>query len=184
MSKELTMQCSRVNELLPDHSVELLDASTRRAVERHLELCDGCRRELRLLESVVALVEEHGSRTPPPGLFHAVRNRIETGEVPQQRPAWWAWLYARPARAAAMGLAMGAVAMGLFLPVGPTHSLPPVGLHPTPISGGLVASGELATSIRQHAMAAGEGPLADRVAWEAMAQLAMQERSRRAPGVE
>jgi anti-sigma factor RsiW len=154
--------------LLPDLSVELLDSRLRREVTAHLDACELCSRELRELESVVCLVERYGSVEPPPGLFNAVRNRIESGEVRRERPFWWAWMYSRPARAAAMGLATGAVVLGLVVPAGPPP-IPSPSIHPEPAG---TVSTALASSIRQHAISASEGPLTDRVAWEAMAQLA------------
>jgi anti-sigma factor RsiW len=166
------MICSRVQELLPDYSVELLSNREQQAVKAHLDGCPACSTELHAMESVVALVETYGVRQPPPGLFNAVRNRIEAGDVRQQRPFWWAFFSSGPARTAALGTAMAAVALGLVLPTGPNTALPPQpGLH-TVIGGGMSASGELGGSIRRHALSAAEGPLADRVAWEAMVQLA------------
>src|SRR5438045_3465985 len=97
------MDCSRVRDLLPDYSVEILDGRTRAAVERHLEVCAGCRAERRAQDDVMGLVEQFGARQPPPGLFNAVRNRIEGGDLVRERPAWWAWLYSRPARVLGMG---------------------------------------------------------------------------------
>lgn len=168
------MDCSRTRDLLPDYSVEILDVRTHREVDAHLQICADCRKELRVLDSVMTLVETHGALEPPVGLFNGVRNRIEAGDFVRQRPAWWVVFLTRPARIGAMGLAMGAVALGLVMPTGPSSQVhAPLPLNPD--SGvSSVASGELGNSIRQHAMSASEGPLADRVAWEAMAQLASQ----------
>ena len=171
--------------MLPDYSVDLLDARTHRTVETHLSLCEGCRDELRIMDSVMTLVERHGVRQPPAGLFNAVRNQIESGEIRRDRPVWWAWLYSRPARAAAMGMAMAALALGILMPVSTTRLLPSPDLHgDAQVTGGMMASGALASSIRQHALSAGEGPLADRVAWEAMAQLVAQDKDRRGGSTE
>jgi putative zinc finger protein len=179
------MICSRVRDLLPDYSVELLDARAHREVETHLAMCEECRRELKLLDQVVSLVEAHGVRQPPVGLFNGVRNRIESGAVVRERAPWWAWFYTGPARAAAMGMAVAALALGIFLPTNPGPDLsgirPPT--DPTVTPGR--PSSALVSSVRQHAMSAAEGPLADRVAWEAMAQLVTQEKeAETAPGVE
>jgi hypothetical protein len=167
------MDCTRVRDLLADYSVQMLDGRTHRQVEGHLQFCVDCKEELRVMDSVMALVEEHGTLAPPPGLFNAVRNQIEAGQVTRQRPAWWAIFLTTPARVAAMGMAMGAVALGLLMPT--TSTRPSLTLDPHLPIAGQVATGELSSSIRQHAMAATEGPLADRVAWEAMAQIAAQQ---------
>jgi predicted anti-sigma-YlaC factor YlaD len=167
------MDCTRIRDLLADYSVQILDGRTHRQVESHLQICAGCREELRVLDAVMSLVEEHGTLAPPPGLFNAVRNQIESGQVARQRPAWWAIFLTTPARVAAMGMAMGAVALGLMMPTTPVNQS--LKLDPHLPAVGQVATGELSSSVRQHAMAATEGPLADRVAWEAMAQIASQQ---------
>jgi hypothetical protein len=175
------MLCSRVRDLLADYSVQILDRRTQHEVASHLELCADCRQELRVLEGVVALVEEHGFRQPPVALFNGVRNRIESGEVVRERAPWWAWMFSMPARAAAMGVAVAAVALSVALPTGNGGKLPTIAIHQP--SNGMItstANNELAGSIRQHALSAGEGPLTDRVAWEALAQIVSQERPVRA----
>lgn len=166
------MDCSQVRDLLPDYSVEMLADRQRLAIDQHLGGCAECRAELRALDAVGDLVAEFGVRTPPPGLFNAVRNQIESGVV-QERPAWWAFLLSRPARAGAMGLAMASVALGLLMPVGQAP-IPTIDVHPG--NGPGVANSALAQSIRQHAISAAEGPLSDRVAWEAVAQLVTQDK--------
>ncbi len=166
------MKCAAIREKLADYSVELLDPHTSQLVDAHLDLCADCRAELRALNAVVKLVETHGSRQPPAGLFNGIRNQIEAGRAPQQRPAWWAWLLTPPVRAGAMGLALGVLALGLFMPVDSGTPLPPSPqVHPTEASAAGPATTALASSIRQHAFSAGMGPLTDRVAWEAVAQL-------------
>jgi anti-sigma factor RsiW len=165
------MNCAQVRDLLPDYSVEILDARTHQAVESHLAICADCRAELHTMDAVMDLVAQHGTRQPPPGLFNAVRNRIESGDVVRDRAPWWAWLLTTPARATAMTMAVGVLALGFLLPVKPGVPTMPLPVHP----GDGTTSTALAASIRQHAISAGEGPLADRIAWEAMAQLVSQE---------
>ncbi|MBM3457168.1 MAG: zf-HC2 domain-containing protein [Armatimonadetes bacterium] len=179
MWKGEAMTCSRVQEILPDYAVELLDRRLQAAVDAHLAICAGCRRELEAQERALELVTTLGGRTPAAGLFHAVRNEIESGRARQERPGWLAWFNFLPVRVAATGLAMASVALALLAPIG-GPLLPPVpDLHPGPrVQGGQVARGPLAHSIRQHARSAADGPLADRVAWEAMAQLAESEEDR------
>lgn len=161
------MKCSQVQDLLPDYAVELLDARKHREVEVHLTECDACRLELKAQDDVMALVEQYGVKEPPVGLFNAVRNRIESGAVVRERPAWWAWFNTVPARALGMGVACAALAVGVFFPVNDGTGIPELPVA----SGPAVTSTALASSIRQHAMSSTEGGIADRVAWEAMAQL-------------
>ena len=184
------MECTRVQNLLPDYSVELLDTRTHRAIEEHLAGCGDCRAELRALDAAVAMVETYGVRQPPPGLFNAVRNRIESGELRRERAPWWAFLYSGPARGVALAAAMSAVIMGLLMPA-PTSTNVGFGDGGTFVRPGTVARGEVAMSIRQHAISAAEGPLTDRAAWEAYAQIFAQDRDQdgdqdkdEAPGVQ
>lgn len=171
------MNCNRVRDLLPDYSMDMLDGRERQGVQTHLAACEECRAELRAQDAVVALIEEHGARQPPPGLFNGVRNAIEAGTVVRERAPWWSFLYTGPARAAGMSLALGALALGIFLPIGsPVPNQGPLPLHID--NGAPIATTALASSIRQHAMSATEGPLADRVAWEAMAQLVAEDDER------
>jgi hypothetical protein len=165
----------------------MLDGRAHAEVRHHLDVCEECRRELRVLDGVMALVEEQGFRQPPVGLFNGVRNRIESGDVVRERAPWWSWMFTAPARAAAMGMAVAAVALALFLPAGPGQNIPPMlNVHGGDGIVGNVASNTLAGSIRQHALSAGEGSLTDRVAWEAVAQLVIQDRDeeRKRLGVE
>lgn len=178
------MNCTRVRDLLPDYAVELLDARMQQAVESHLELCAGCRQELRAGDSVMALVEQYGALEPPVGLFNGVRNRIEAGGLERDRAPWWGWLFTGPARGLAMTGALAALALGLFLPAGPEVGPGLLPVHEASMGDPGVVSTALASSIRQHALSAGEGPLTDRVAWEAMAQLVVQDKAQDKPGVQ
>jgi len=165
------MNCRRVQNLLPDYSVDALSERERRAVRTHLGDCDSCRAELRALEAAVALVEEHAGVNPPPGLFNAVRHEITRPEFRRDRPNILGWAQLRPVRALAMAGAVAALALSLFslqnAPPGPdVVDVPP------PIQVPEQSRSAIAAVVRQHALSAAEGPLGDRVAWEAMAQLA------------
>lgn len=170
------MNCKQTRDRLPDYSVGAAGARAAAEVELHLSECAECRRELDALNQVALLVEQHGAVDPPAGMFDAVRYSITSGQVRQDHP-WWLVFFGRPARALAAGMAMASVALGLLAPVGGPRPLPQNALHPAPLYGGIgqaQASSELANSIRQHAMSAGDGSLNDRVAWEAMAQIVSQ----------
>jgi hypothetical protein len=177
------MLCSQVRDKLPDFSVQMLHGKEQHEVETHLAGCADCRAELHALENTMVLVEQYGFHQPPVGLFNGVRNRIESGAVVRERaPWWWVLLGSTPARAAAMGIAAAAVAVGVIWPVGPAN-VPVIPIHGEP-GMSVSARGPLGESIRRHALSAGQGPLTDRVAWEAMAQLVTQEDAeRKAPEV-
>jgi predicted anti-sigma-YlaC factor YlaD len=168
-----TMNCTQARALLPDYSVDAVEAAVRHRVQAHLAGCAECRAELRALEAVDSLVVRHGFREPPPGLFHGVRNKIEGGQAPQVRAPWWRFVHWGPVRAAGMSLAVATLLLAVFWPVGPSVPGGNLPLHFE--AGAPIASSALASSIRQHALTAAEGPLTDRVAWEAMAQLVAQD---------
>lgn len=166
------MNCARVRDRLADYTVDALEASQRRQIQVHLAACEPCREELRVLEQVGAWVEVAGRREPPPALFQAVRNRIEQGDLAQESLGWRRFFNLRPVQFASVTLAAGMVIAALIAPVG-TRPLPPSPEpHSTAAFGSQVARGPLAGSVRRHAQASARGPLAERVAWEAMAQLA------------
>src|SRR5207237_444026 len=115
---------------------------------------------------VMALVEQFGARHPPAGLFNAVRNRIEAGDLVRERPAWWSWLYSRPARVLAMGTAVAALAFALFLPAGGPNGAgvpAPIPINDAGPSG--PPSTALAGSIRQRITM--KGPQGNRIEVEA-----------------
>src|SRR5262245_16632121 len=105
------MDCRKVNELLPDFSVELLDRRTRAAVAEHLETCSGCRGEMAALEHAMALVREHAGLNPPPGLWNGVANRLAAGEGAAQPLSPLHWLWRGPWRGLVMGAATAAAAI-------------------------------------------------------------------------
>src|SRR5437762_4312405 len=113
------MDCRKVNKLLPDYSVGVLDRRTHGDVAGHLDGCAGCRSEMAAMEHAISLFEQHGALTPPPGLWNGVFNQL-TAEPAPVRPPRWSWLLQRPARTFAVGAAGLAIVAGLtFGPRGP-----------------------------------------------------------------
>src|SRR5207248_1704361 len=117
------MNCRQVQPRIADFSVGLLRAGETRQVEAHLAACPACGREWRELQAVLALVERHGSREPPPHLWNGVYNRITAEPAPAAR-GFWEQLLAAPGRlvaGTATGLAAAALLAGLYFfpaPVG------------------------------------------------------------------
>src|SRR5205809_2460800 len=107
------MNCRQVQPRIADFSVGLLRAGEMRQVEAHLTACAACGREWRELQAVLALVERHGSREPPPHLWNGVYNRI-TAEAAPAAPGFWERLLGRPQRLIA-GTATGIAAAALLV---------------------------------------------------------------------
>jgi anti-sigma factor RsiW len=156
------MNCGQVQPKIADYSVGLLRPGETGQVEEHLAACAACGREWRELQAVLALVERHGSREPPPHLWNGVYNRI-TGEVAPKTLSVWQRLLGVPGQwvaGAATGLAAAALVVTLsFQPFNP------LGRGPVPPASGSPVA------IQQHAMLAGMEPFADDVALEAYARL-------------
>src|SRR5438067_13223247 len=91
------MNCRQVQPRITNLSVGLLRPGEARQVEDHLAACAVCGREWRELQAVLALVERHGSREPPPHLWNGVYNR-STAEPAPAAPGFWERLLAAPAR--------------------------------------------------------------------------------------
>jgi len=154
------MDCKKVNELLPDYSVELLDRRTRGAVAEHLEGCAGCRGEMAAMDHAMTLFCDHGCLNPPPGLWNGVANRLAAGEGAREAFSPLAWLWRGPWRGLAMGTATAAVIAGVLF----FRPEPPAGPLPKPTS-----QPEVMALVRQRALAAAESPFGDRAAWELQA---------------
>lgn len=152
------MDCTKVCELLPDYSVELLDRRTHAAVAQHLDACPACQGEMAAMDQAIDLVEEYAFKSPPPGLWNGVYNRITEGDPAPARVSPWAWLWQRPARALTLGCAAVAVAAGMFIFPGDGS------LDSTPTAHSL--DPQIASFVRQHALTAAGSSLGDRAAWE------------------
>lgn len=80
------------------------------AVRRHLDVCDGCRRQLADLQATDSILKEMEPLEPSPGFERAFRDKMADLEA-SRRSRWWE-RYFRPAwrPALAAGLACGIVA--------------------------------------------------------------------------
>ena len=137
---------------LPDYSVGALRGREKVRVERHLDECAACRRELAALQRTGELLNSVCLEHAPPETWEAVRDRIgDLGRAPAPARPRFAW-----------GLAMGLVAvlivaLGLFLQ------------RPTPIGEPLLviaveADDEMQATIEGHLSTMWAAPLADEAA--------------------
>lgn len=169
------MDCVRVGELIPDYSAEALGARERAAVEAHLATCVACRRELERLTRVMALVEQHAALEPPADLWRGVATAIAAQPAPASWCTWWErWLASRR-HLVWMGAAAAAAAAGIWLA---SLAGPPAPPGPT-----TVMTPAIAEVVRQHAISSSRGPLADRVAWDTVAELSTPEVPGGSPGI-
>jgi len=139
--------CDQIKARLADHAVGLLEGRERTDVERHLEACAVCQRELRALQRTGALLNALPPEEPPPGLWNAVRREIE---APTREPAGAPWreIFRLP-RLAYAGLAAAAVVAATVML---TQHRPPD------------AEVEEANYIERHEMLAWNDPLSDKAA--------------------
>jgi hypothetical protein len=87
------VNCVVVRERLAEFSLDVLDPSDASVVERHLETCAGCRKEVEeLREGAAAMAFDLPAVAPPPALGARVIGKVvrATGARPQgrRRPAW------------------------------------------------------------------------------------------------
>jgi hypothetical protein len=110
------MSCSHVRDRLPEYVLDVLPASARREVERHLRGCPGCASETaELRDGAAAAALELPVVAPPPALEDRVVHRVRA-EVARsrRRPRAVARVFTAAAMAAvllAAGAIGGAVAM-------------------------------------------------------------------------
>lgn len=148
-------RCQQVQELLADYRTGILSSRKVAWIEEHLEQCTGCANELSLLDGVLALVDANTPEyEPPAGLWNGIYNRITSPEPKRSTlfVDFGRWI-AKPVRAAGIGIAALALAVGLVVSTGPRDVSAPV----------QVASN--IEYIQGHALYAGQAPLADRVGY-------------------
>jgi hypothetical protein len=160
------MDCRQVQPKIADYSVGLLSAREQERVESHLTACAVCAREWRQFQAVIGLVEQHGSREPPPHLWNGVYNRI-TAETARSAPGFWERLLG-PSRRLIAGTATGIAAAALLvaLAIGPPK--PSVDDVPEPAA---PIGAQMAMAVQRHAMLSGAEPFADQGGLEAYALL-------------
>jgi hypothetical protein len=106
------MDCPAVRELLAEHVLGTLDEDRRRFVDRHLEWCAGCRKEMaQLAEGATVVASALIPAEPPPGLEDrvvAAINEAAGRRERRRRPR----LGLAAARVAAL-MAVGAVSLAM-----------------------------------------------------------------------
>lgn len=141
--------CDSIKARLADYAVGLIEGRERDEMERHLQACAACQRELRALQRTGALLNALPLEEPPPGLWDAVRDEIETPARESARAPWWEWF--RLPRLAYATAAAAIIVTAVVL-MTPQHS-PPAG-----------EAAERADYIERHEMLAWHDPLSDKAA--------------------
>jgi len=102
--------CEDIQTQLADFAVGALAERERAEVERHLQECPTCQRELSALRRAGAVLDALESEEAPAGLWQSIRRKIETPKQEPARASWWETLFpARWPRLAYAGLATAAV---------------------------------------------------------------------------
>ena len=161
--------CSKVLAQLDNYAIGDLPSRALTEMELHLNQCIECRRELRVLENVVAMVERMDRCLPPADLWQRVRVQIQE---PVSSP-WYAHFADRlsykplrmvSARSAWPGALLAAATVASLIGAGAYWS---IGQGPVSVP---AASGtEVASYASQAQQVAYFDPLADRASLGAMA---------------
>lgn len=142
--------CDEIKARLADHAVGSLEGRERAEMERHLQTCAACQRELRALQRTGALLNALPLEEPPPGMWDAVRREIEPAPAREPvRAPWWG-LFRLPRLAYATAAAVVIVAAVVVF--GPQQPLP------------ITEAAEGSDYIERHGMLAWNDPLADKAA--------------------
>lgn len=157
-------KCENIQDRLSDYRTGLLSERERVELESHTSVCDDCTYELNLLDSVLSIVEENTAPIEPPaGLWNGVYNRITDPQPERQGLAVtlrrWLWT---PVRAAGVGVAVLAIAAGLYV------SAP----RPRPVSSASMAPAD--EYVLGHVLYIGQGNLADRTASMALFNVSVE----------
>ena len=142
-------KCDEIKARLAEHAVGLLEGRERAEVERHLETCAACQRELRALQRTGTLLNAMPQEEPPPDLWDAVRRQIEAPTREPARASWQAMFRLPRLAYATVAAAIIVTAVVLLNP-------------PRPPSASEVAEG--ADYIERHEMLAWNDPLSDKAA--------------------
>ncbi len=149
--------CDRIRTQLANYAVGGGNRWRRGRLQRHLDACAGCRRELAALTRTGELLSVLPLESAPPGTWEAIRAHLASQPVPERRvsrglnrPRW------RLALAAAVLMAIGA---GL-LSLSPRHPVtPPRGMAV------VQTDPDMQDSVDGHLLAARVSPMADEAAY-------------------
>jgi anti-sigma factor RsiW len=104
--------CKDIQVQLADFVVGALPEPERGEIERHLQECGVCQRELSALQRAGAALDALELEEPPTGLWQSICREIEPPKPEPAGAPWWETLLpARWPRLACAGLAATAVAM-------------------------------------------------------------------------
>ncbi|MCA1596439.1 MAG: zf-HC2 domain-containing protein [Chloroflexi bacterium] len=169
-----SMSCSQVMAMLDRFAAGDLPPGASTDLQLHVNRCEGCQKELRVLERVVALVEGMDRSAPPPDLWQ----KVQLGILDAGAPAWHERLLnafvltASPVRTgrmrwagalAASAVVASVVGASTFLSHGTPPSVPATFTPPVP------TGTEVASYASQAQQVSYYDPLADRATLGAMA---------------
>lgn len=143
--------CKDIQTQLADFAVGALQEQERVEIERHLQTCAACQRELSALQRAGALLDATEPEDAPADLWQSIRRDIEAPKLESARVSWWETLFPRRwPRLAYAGLAATAVlAAALILTIS----------RPLPTE-----DDETQDFLLRHGMLAWNDPLSDKAA--------------------
>ncbi|MCX6910823.1 MAG: zf-HC2 domain-containing protein [Verrucomicrobia bacterium] len=102
--------CKDIQAQLADFTVGALHEQERAEIERHLQGCAACQRELSVLRRTGSLLDATEPEEAPADLWQSIRREIEHPNQEPARALWWETLFpSRWPRLAYAGLAATAV---------------------------------------------------------------------------
>jgi len=159
------MKCEKVQNLISEYSVGLVEGGPRAEMEAHLAACPACGAEREKLEHVMALVDGLEPKSPPVGLWNGVYNRITSPLPGLEQVSMWQKardVFSRRATGWSVGFATAVLAAVLLF----AHIHNP-GVDSTYAS----------EYVQGHAIYAGRELLADQAALQSVAALADREQA-------
>jgi len=109
------MKCTEMKKLLPDYSVGGLSRRKRKFINKHLDNCPECLRELGYLDKTATLLDSIPFEEPPDSPWESIRSQVLRQE-PQVKFSLWKesveWLWGKRKQAFVMNMVILLIVVG------------------------------------------------------------------------
>jgi hypothetical protein len=143
------IKCEKIQKMLPDYSVGSLSAKKREFIEKHIQNCPECLKQLEHLNNIASLMDKMPQEEPPSHLWANISERITNYEEDSfwQKSFGWLWEKRIPALVSGFGMIL-IIASLYFLLLKPPEKM----------------DKSIYKDIGQHTYSRWNNPLTDRVA--------------------